>query len=130
VWDEFSSSQNPHIDRIEYNSLTNKRIGEGVISSVTRKVVDETLIFNNNKEKHYSKTQPVLATKSGQKTAWEFTQNLIVGDVVWEYDFDSNSYVETKISSISIVSGGTDVYQVSVDGIDTFIAGDIICHNK
>jgi hypothetical protein len=129
-WDEFSSTDNPHLTRVEYENLTNKSVGIGTISSITKKKVDKTIIFNNDEKKHYSQTQPVLATKTNSKTAWEMTQDLEIGDIVWEYDFNSSSYVETKISNISIISEEVEVYQVSVDGIDTFIAGNIICHNK
>lgn len=130
IWDELDSSQNPHIDRVEYNALTNKSMSTGVITRVIRKPVNQTIVFNNDKEKHYSLTQPILARKNKQKDAWEKTQDLAVGDIIWEYDFDTNSYVETPITAISILDGDTDVYMVSVDGPDTFVGGGIVCHNK
>ena len=130
VWDEFDGTPSPYEDRIEYESLTSKRIGFGEVSNISGKLVEKTIIFNGNDEKRFSTTQPVLARKSGMKDAWEFTGDLEAGDVIWEYDFDTKQYVETTIFSMDVLEESHDVYQISVNGIDTFIAGGIISHNK
>jgi len=130
VWDEFDGTPSPYSSRIEYDALTSKRIGFGEVSSVSGKVVDKSVIFNGDAGKHFSLTQPLLARKTGQKDAWEFSGELSVGDIVWEYNFESKSYVETEITSVEIVESDVTVYQISIDGIDTFIAGSIISHNK
>lgn len=130
VWDEFDGTPSPYSSRIEYEALTSKRVGFGQVASVFGKAVDKSIIFNSNPGKHFSLTQPILARKAGQKDAWEFTGDLVVGDIIWEYDFDSKSYVETEVENIEIIDSETTVYQISVDGIDTFIAGSIISHNK
>ncbi len=130
VWDEFDGTPSPYSSRIEYDALTSKRIGFGEVSSVSDKVVDKSVIFNEDAGKHFSLTQPLLARKIGQKDAWEFSGDLSLGDIVWEYNFESKSYVETELTSIEIIESDVTVYQISVDGIDTFIAGSIISHNK
>ena len=130
VWDEFDGTPSPYSSRIEYEALTSKRVGFGQVASVFGKTVDKSIVFNSNPGKHFSLTQPILARKAGQKDAWEFTGDLAVGDIIWEYDFDSKSYVETEVENIEIIDSETTVYQISVDGIDTFIAGSIISHNK
>lgn len=130
VWDEFDGTPSPYSSRIEYDALTSKRVGFGQVASVLGKTVEQSVIFNGDEGKHFSLTQPILARKSGQKDAWEFTGDLSLGDIIWEYDFDSKSYVETEVTDINIVDSETTVYQISVDGIDTFIAGSIISHNK
>jgi hypothetical protein len=130
VWDEFDGTPSPYSSRIEYDALTSKRVGFGQVASVLGKTVEQSVIFNGDEGKHFSLTQPILARKSGQKDAWEFTGDLSLGDIIWEYDFDSKSYVETEVTDINVVDSETTVYQISVDGIDTFIAGSIISHNK
>jgi hypothetical protein len=130
VWDEFDGTPSPYESRIEYDALTSKRVGFGEVGYVLRKTVDKSIVFNGNPEKHFSTTQPVLARKSGQKDAWEFSGELSVGDIIWEYDFEKKEYVETTIEKVDLVEGNVDVFQVGVNGIDTFIAGGIISHNK
>ena len=130
VWDEFDGAPSPYTSRVAYDSLTSKRLGFGEVCYVLGKTVDKTIIFNGDATKHFSTTQPILARKTNLKDAWEFTGDLSVGDIIWEYDFDKGGYVETVISQIDIIDGDHEVFQISVNGIDTFIAGGIISHNK
>lgn len=130
VWDEFDGTPSPYSSRIEYDALTSKRVGFGEVEYVLGKTVDQTIVINGNKDKHFSTTQPVLARKAGQKDAWEFTGDVSVGDIIWEYDFESKEFVETLVDQIDLIDGDHEVFQISVNGIDTFIAGGIISHNK
>lgn len=130
VWDEFDGTPSPYESRIEYDALTSKRVGFGEVEYVLGKTVDQSIIFNGNAGKHFSTTQPILARKSGQKDAWEFSGDLSIGDIIWEYDFDKKEYAETIIENIDLVVGDVNVFQISVKGIDTFIAGGIVSHNK
>lgn len=130
VWDEFDGTPSPYESRIEYDALTSKRVGFGEIEYVFGKTVDQSIIFNGNSGKHFSTTQPILARKSGQKDAWEFSGDLSLGDIIWEYDFEKKEYTETVIEAIDLVVGDVNVFQISVKGIDTFIAGGIVSHNK
>jgi hypothetical protein len=132
IWDELKLQQGltPYEERLEYQALTNKDVSVGNVIYILKKDSEETVIFNNDASKEYSMTQPVLARKSKMLDAWEFTKDLEVGDYIWEYDFDLNIFKEVLISSIEIKSSSKNVYQISVDNVDTFIAGNIICHNK
>lgn len=130
IWDEFDGTPSPYESRIEYQSLTNKRVGIGEIEHVLEKKTDKSIIFNGNDKKHFSLTQPILARKQGQKDAWEFAGDLVNGDIIWEYNFDTNSYEEVMVEDAHIESVEIDVFQISVKGIDTFIAGGIVSHNK
>lgn len=130
VWDEFDGTPSPYESRIEYDALTNKRIGIGEIEYVLEKNVEESIIFNEDQGKHFSKTQPVLARKVDGKDAWEFTSNLSAGDILWEYDFDKKEYVETLITDVNLIRTPNDVFQIGVKDIDTFVAGGVISHNK
>jgi hypothetical protein len=132
VWDEIYDKQelSPYESRIEYNSLTNKDISTATVLSVLGKSVSETITFNNDESKEYSLTQPVLARKANGQNAWEFTKDLEVNDIIWEYDLNAKEYKEVLVESIKINNTVKNVYQISVDNVDTFIAGNIICHNK
>jgi hypothetical protein len=131
-WDEFKNSteQNPYEERVEYSSLTNMSLKLGKVAASIEKDVKETVIFNDNDEQEYSLTQPILAQKNNGLDAWEFTKDLEVGDYFWEYCFDLEDFKKIKIEKIDILKKDEKVYQISVDGIDTFIAGKIVCHNK
>jgi hypothetical protein len=130
LWDEFDGTPSPYESRIEYQSLTNKRIGIGEIEQVLEKKAEKSIIFNRNDKKHFSLTQPILARRQGQKDAWEFAGDLADGDIIWEYNFDTSSYEEVVVEDAHIESVEIDVFQISVKGIDTFIAGGIVSHNK
>lgn len=132
IWDEIYDKQelSPYESRIEYNSLTNKDMSIATVLSVLEKPVSETIIFNNDESKEYSLTQPILARKANGQDAWEFTKDLEVNDIIWEYDLSTKEYKEVLVESIKINKATKNVYQISVDNVDTFIAGNIICHNK
>ena len=132
VWDEIYDKQelSPYESRIEYNSLTNKDMSTATVLSVLEKSVSETIVFNNDESKEYSLTQPVLARKANGQDAWEFTKDLEVNDIIWEYDLSTKEYKEVLVEFIKINKATKNVYQISVDNVDTFIAGNIICHNK
>jgi hypothetical protein len=130
TWSEFSNDDDPYNDRVEYSSLTNKDVVNGTIAKITTKPVDKTIIINNNPEKHYSLTQPVLARKENGLDAWEFTKDLEVGDFIWEYSFENEAFEEVEITELEVIDGDETVYALSIDGIHTFIAGGVVSHNK
>ena len=129
-WDEFDGTPSPYESRIEYQNLTNMRIGIGEIEYVLEKQVEESIIFNEDDSKHFSTTQPVLARKPGQLDAWEFTGELRSGDILWEYDFETGEYLQKEITDVHLSKETNDVFQIGVKGIDTFIAGGVVSHNK
>lgn len=130
VWDEFDGTPSPYESRIEYPTMTNKRVGIGEIDYILEKSVDESIIFNDNIEKHFSTTQPILARRKDSLDAWEFTKDIKAGDIIWEYDFESGSYIETVVTDVNVIKTPNDVFQIGVKGIDTFVAGGVISHNK
>lgn len=130
VWDEFDGTPSPYESRIEYPSMTNMRVGIGEIEYILEKNVEESIIFNDDIEKHFSTTQPILARKQGGVDAWEFTKDIAAGDIIWEYDFESGEYKETTILDANVIKTPNDVFQIGVKGIDTFIAGGVVSHNK
>jgi len=132
-WDEFLGDdiESPYDSIIEYQSLTNMRIESGEVVAIKKKVVEETVVFNNNIEKRFSLTQPVLVMRAGQDLhSWVFAGDVIDGDIVWEYDFDTQTFNKTIIENVSFISEDEYVYAFDVEEIDTFIAGNVICHNR
>lgn len=133
TWDEFLGDdiENPYDSIIEYSNLTNMRMESGEVVAIKKKVVEETVIFNNNIEKRFSLTQPVLVMRSGQDIhSWIFAGDVSEGDIVWEYDFESQAFNKTIIDQVSFISEDEYVYAFDVEEIDTFIAGNVICHNR
>jgi hypothetical protein len=130
LWDEFDGTPSPYDSRIEYESMTNMRIGIGEIEYVLEKSVDNSVMFNNDGSKHFSLTQPILARKHGKLDAWEFTGDLVPGDIIWEYNFETKEYFETEITDINVITTANDVFQISVKDIDTFVAAGVVAHNK
>jgi hypothetical protein len=130
TWLEYSNDDDPYNSKVEYSGLTEKELMNGTVAKITTKTVDKTIIINGDSEKHYSLTQPVLSRKGSGLNAWEFTKDLEVGDIVWEYSFDNNDFEEVEITSLDIIDGEETVYALSIDGVHTFIAGGIVSHNK
>lgn len=128
VWDEYNFDNNPDLQRVEYDSLTNKTVKAAIIESITVNTVESRVIINEDLEKQYSPTHPILARKINKKDAWEQVVSLEVGDIFWEYQIESQSYLESVVESIRLISEPSDVYMIGVEGTDTFIAGGIVSH--
>lgn len=130
TWEEYSNNDDPYNSRVEYSAITNRQLTNGVISKITTKPVEQTIIINNNPEKHYSLTQPVLARKVDGLDAWEFTKDLEIGDTIWEYSFEDKEFKEITITDLEVIDGNETVYALSINNTHTFIAGGVISHNK
>lgn len=128
VWDEYNFENNPDLERVEYNSLTNKNVKGATIGAIVMNTVESRVIINEDSEKQYSPTHPILARKPNQQDAWEQVISLEAGDIFWEYQIESQSYLESVVESIRLIDEPSNVYMISVDGTDTFIAGGIVSH--
>jgi hypothetical protein len=132
-WDEFKSDdiETPYESTVTYDSMTDMRIETGEIVFIKESTVEKTIIVNDNPEKRFSSTQPVLVDKKDTMIhGWVFAGDLSEGDYVWEYDFDSKEFVKTLVNQVEIVKDeGQLVYAFDVEEIDTFVAAGFICHN-
>lgn len=131
VWDEFEGDDivSPYESIIKYDSMTNMRVEPGQVVGIKKKVVDHTIVINSlNKE--FSPTQPVLVRKPNDLDSWIFAQDVEIGDIIWEYDFDESKFKEVLVSDIEEKPGNEWVYAFDVEDIDTFLAGNIVCHNR
>lgn len=128
IWDQYSIDQDVENSRIEYLSLANQRVQDGVVREVVKNKTDKIVYINNDKKKAYTQSHPVLAKILDGGIAWEKVMDLSIGDSVIEYDYNSEKYIETKIEKLEIEYSEQDVYLISVEDTDTFIASGIICH--
>ena len=131
VWSEYDSGEliDHEHEKICYNEMTNLTKRVITIKDISSKIVNETLIFNNDANKHFSTIQPILAKKQNSDTfAWEITRDIVAGDTVMEYDAISDEYVEVVITSVHFINNVEEtVYRITPDEYLTFIAGNIIC---
>jgi hypothetical protein len=132
TWDEFRSDEieSPYESTVQYDSLTNLRMEPAEIVYIKPRPVKQTVVLNNDKKKRFSQTQPLLIVKKGEdKHSWVFAEDVKVGDFLWEYDFDRRRFVKILVKKVSVSQKKDTVYAFDVKDLDTFIAGNIICHN-
>lgn len=132
AWDEFKSEEieSPYESNVTYLDLTNLRVETGEIVFIKEKIVDTTVILNDNIEKRYSATQPLLIIKDKESIhSWVFAKDVNIGDTLWEYNFDTNQFIQTVVEKTELIVQDESVYAFDVKDFDTFIAGGIVCHN-
>jgi hypothetical protein len=133
TWDEFKSEEieSPYESKVQYDSLTNLRMETGQIVYIKPRPVEKTIVINNNTKKRFSSTQPLLIIKKNdpEKHSWIFASDVKKGDFLWEYDFDERRFKKILVKNVKVSNKKDTVYAFDVKGFDTFIAGDIICHN-
>jgi hypothetical protein len=133
TWDEFKSEEieSPYESKVQYDSLTNLRMETGQIVYIKPRPVKKTIVINNNVKKRFSSTQPLLIIKKDdpKKHSWIFAGDVKKGDLLWEYDFDERRFKKILVKNVKVSNKKDTVYAFDVKGFDTFIAGDIICHN-
>jgi hypothetical protein len=130
VWSEYESGEliDHEHEKVSYQSMTNLTIKIVRVKDISSKVVEDTIIFNNDKEKHFSTVQPILAKKQGSdKFAWEITRDISIGDIIMHYDAVNNEYLEVQVSSVETIQNKEEtVYRITPDEYLTFVAGGII----
>lgn len=131
IWAEYESGElidhlNEKVDYLSMSDLSAKVVSVKEISS---EVVSKTIVFNNDKDLHFSTMQPILAKKQGTETfAWEITRDITINDVLMKYDTDTDEYVEVLVTDIMLISDVEEtVYRITPDEYLTFIAGGIVC---
>lgn len=128
IWDNYDASINIEISRVEYSSLENPTVKIGTIKEIVKNTSDTIVYINGDKKKAYTPTHPILAKLGDNNVAWEQVQNLSIGDKVMEYNVESEQYMLSNIVSLDTEYFNQDVYLISVDDTDTFIASGIVCH--
>ena len=130
IWEEFDCDDYldyPH-EKVFYKQITNLGHRFAYVKDISSKVVTETVIFNSDSTKHFSKVQPILAKKQGAETfAWELTGTIVAGDIVMEYSPSLKEFNEVVIENVEILNNIEEtVYWITPDGDMTFSAGSIV----
>ena len=109
-------------------SLTNINVIHTTLVSKTPVTKTTYMTVNGDQAKKFSLNQPILTKRSG--TYFFLTSgSLEVGDTLVSYDYNSNGIVEIPVTSVDIHEEEVTVYRFDCEDLDSFIAGDLICHN-
>ena len=127
MWDLLKPTDNPYSGKVSYSNLSGMSLGSSIVTESIHSQ-KETVIINNDRGMKYSLTQPIL-TRRGDNISWEFAGDITINDLIWTYSMEEDCYTEVEVTELEY-PGKDDVYQISVDGLDTFIAGGVFCHNK
>jgi hypothetical protein len=130
IWEEFDGDDylDYQHEKVFYKQITSLKHKFVWVKDISSKVVTDTIIFNFDSNKHFSKLQPILAKKQGTETfAWEITGTIAPGDVVMQYNPLQEEFEEVLIEDVQILDNIEEtVYLITPDDDMTFIAGDII----
>ena len=89
-----------------------------------------TLYFNEDISKMFSGEQPILVKSNN---IWKYinAQDISLGDIIMLYNLENDTNTEIAVESITKnKTNKRDVYAISIEDYDIFIAGGIIVHNK
>ena len=112
-----------------FNQLTDQAIVKTSVASVVEKEMPATLTINGDSTKKYSTVQGILYKRNGIY-GYINTGLLEVGDYVTEYDHNLHSFNEILVTSIEIDETPSTVYKFDMEPVDTFIAGNMVVHNR
>jgi intein/homing endonuclease len=72
-----------------------------------------------------------LLKPAGENWQYLETNQASIGDSIYRYNPENDSFVETEITNITVDDGGPrTTYAISVEDTDLFIAGNMLVHNK
>jgi hypothetical protein len=132
TWKEYEGANflDNQKEKVFYKNMTDLDKKFVYVKEILSEIVTETVIFNNDPNKHFSTEQPVLVKKQGSGNfTWEVTANIISGDILLEYNAISNKYEELTISNVNFITNSEEtIYRITPDDQSAFIAGDIIVY--
>ena len=114
---------------LAFNQLTDQAIVKTNVASIVEKEMPATLTINGDSTKKYSTVQGILYKRNGIY-GYINTGLLEVGDYVMEYDYNLHSFNEILVTSIEIDETPSTVYKFDMEPVDTFIAGNLVVHNR
>jgi hypothetical protein len=132
TWTEYQGANfiDSQKEKVSYENMTDLNKKFVYVKEISSEVVTETVIFNNDPNKHFSTEQPVLVKKQGSGNfTWEVTANIISGDILLEYNSVLNKYEELTINNVHFVTNSEEtIYRITPDDQSAFIAGNIIVY--
>jgi hypothetical protein len=122
------SSQSP--EEWETEMLSGMQKVQTTVVSVVPKV-KETLYFNNDTSNRISIEQLMLLKPQDEVWQYLYASEANIGDTFMTFNPDANSFTPTQITDITLdADDPREVYAISVEDTDLFIAGNIVVHNK
>ena len=112
-----------------FDKLTNQAIVKTNVASVVEKEMPATMTINGDSTKKYSTVQGILYKRNGIY-GYINTGLLEVGDIVVEYDYNLHAFNEIPVTSLEIDETPSTVYKFDMEPVDTFIAGNMVVHNR
>jgi hypothetical protein len=132
TWTEYQGASflDSQKEKVSYENMTDLNKKFVYVKEISSEIVTETVIFNNNPNKHFSTEQPVLVKKQGSGNfIWEVTANILSGDILLEYNAILNKYEELAIDNVHFITNSEEtIYRITPDGGSAFIAGNIIVY--
>jgi hypothetical protein len=114
---------------LAFNQLTDQAIVKTNVASIVEKEMPATMTINGDSTKKYSTVQGILYKRNGIY-GYINTGLLEVGDYVMEYDYNTHSFNEIAVTSLEIDETPSTVYKFDMEPVDTFIAGNMVVHNR
>ena len=114
---------------LAFNQLTDQAIVKTNVASIVEKEMPATMTINGDSTKKYSTVQGILYKRNGIY-GYINTGLLEVGDYVMEYDYNLHSFNEIAVTSLEIDETPSTVYKFDMEPVDTFIAGNMVVHNR
>jgi hypothetical protein len=128
TWYGYDVNDDVENSRVKYPIFVDHKVQDGTITEIVKNKVDKVVYINKDKKKAFTQTHLVLAKIADSDIAWEKVLDLAVGDTVIQYDSEFEKYIAVTIESLEIDYAEQDVYLITVDSTNTFIAGGIISH--
>jgi hypothetical protein len=109
--------------------LTNiTKVQATVVNSIP--YVKPTLYLNNDESTRMSFEQVILVKPVNENWQYLEVSQANIGDTMMKYNPELDLFETTVITNITEDVGERVVYGISVEETDTFIAGNIVVHNK
>jgi intein/homing endonuclease len=130
TYTEYTDESDQSIEDWEADMLSNiEKTPTTVISTVA--YVKPTLYFNSDESTRISFEQIILIKPVDQNWKYLEASEAAIGDTIMKYDPALDSFEPIVIINITQdVGDDRVVYGISVEETDTFIAGNIVVHNK
>lgn len=130
TYTEYTDESNQPVEEWESEMLTNMiKVPTTVVSVVP--TMKKTMYFNNDETTRVSLEQLMLVKPANDLWQYLYSGQLTVGDTIIRYNPETDIFVPTEVTNITLeTEEPRDVYAISVEDTDLFIAGNMAVHNK
>lgn len=130
TYTEYTDESNQPVEEWESEMLTNMiKVPTTVVSVVP--TMKKTMYFNNDETTRVSLEQLMLVKPANDLWQYLYSGQLTVGDTIIRYNPETDTFIPTEVTNITLeTEEPRDVYAISVEDTDLFIAGNMAVHNK